>query len=152
VIASSAHQSEQQIDEFAKVTAPIMTVGNHSFDENRQQMPLSQSTRRFDRDSGGGCMPIYSIWESRFPAAKADEGRAVTEAIWRDMRGFEGYLGHELLVDADDPGHLFVVSRWASREHADETLRQYRTHPNVTAADSMVSEPRRRFIAKRAGG
>ena len=49
-------------------------------------------------------MPIYSIWESRFPAARAAEGRAATEAIWRDMPCFEGYLSHELLVDADDPG------------------------------------------------
>ena len=48
-------------------------------------------------------MAIYSIWESRFPAAAAAEGRAVTEAIWRDMPQFEGYVSHELLVDADDP-------------------------------------------------
>ncbi|TWF76529.1 antibiotic biosynthesis monooxygenase [Pseudonocardia hierapolitana] len=97
-------------------------------------------------------MSIYSIWESRFPAARAAEGRAVTEAIWRDMEGFEGYLSHELLVDADDPGHLLVVSRWASREHADETLRLYAGHPNARAANSLVTEPRRRIIASRAEG
>lgn len=51
----------------------------------------------------------------------------MTEAIWRDMQSFEGYLSHELLVDADDPGHLLVVSQWTSREHADETLRLYAT-------------------------
>jgi heme-degrading monooxygenase HmoA len=47
---------------------------------------------------------------------------AVTEAIWRDILDFDGYVSHELLVDADDPGHLFVVSQWASRNHADEAL------------------------------
>ena len=76
-------------------------------------------------------MPIYSIWESQFPAPLAAEGRVATEAIWRDMPCFEGYLSHELLVDADDPGHLLVVSQWASREHADESLRRYAEHPNA---------------------
>jgi len=97
-------------------------------------------------------MPIYAIWESRFPAARAAEGRAVTEAIWQDMQGCEGYLSHELLVDADDPGHLLVVSQWTSREHADETLRRYATHPNARTANSLVTEPRRRIVATRAGG
>ena len=39
----------------------------------------------------------------------------MTERIWEDMLGFEGHAGHELLQDLDDPGHLLVVSRWASR-------------------------------------
>lgn len=97
-------------------------------------------------------MPIYSIWESRFPAPRAAEGRAVTEAIWRDMPCFEGYLSHELLVDADDPGHLLVVSHWTSREHADESLRRYAAHPNARAANDLVTEPRRRILAIRAEG
>jgi quinol monooxygenase YgiN len=95
-------------------------------------------------------MPIFSIWESRCPAGRAAQGREVTEAIWRDMQSFEGYLSHELLVDADDPGHLLVVSRWTSREHADESLRLYATHPNARTANSLVAEPRRRILAIRA--
>jgi heme-degrading monooxygenase HmoA len=94
-------------------------------------------------------MSIYSIWESRFPAGAAAEGRAVTEAIWRDMLGYDGYLGHELLIDADDPGHLLVVSRWTTRECADATLLDYAAHPNAHAADHLVAEPRRRFVATR---
>jgi quinol monooxygenase YgiN len=97
-------------------------------------------------------MPIYAIWESRFPAPQAAAGRAVTEAIWRDMPCFEGYLGHELLVDIDDPGHLLVVSQWTSREHADESLGLYAEHPNARAASSLVAAPRRRILAARASG
>src|SRR5262249_39719569 len=94
-------------------------------------------------------MSVYSIWESRFPKEQAAEGRAVTEAIWRDMLSFDGYLSHELLVDEDDPAHLIGVSQWASREHADESLRVYADHPNVRAVNSLVAEPRRRTIANR---
>jgi quinol monooxygenase YgiN len=97
-------------------------------------------------------MPIYAIWESRFPAPRAATGRAVTEAIWRDMTSFDGYLNHELLVDIDDPGHLLVVSQWASPEHADESLRLYAEHPNARAANDLVVEPRRRILAADAGG
>jgi quinol monooxygenase YgiN len=96
-------------------------------------------------------MPVYAIWESRFPAPRAAEGLATTAAIWRDMPCFEGYLGHELLVDADDPGHLVVVSQWASRDHADESLRRYAGHPNARAANRLVAEPRRRILATLAG-
>jgi quinol monooxygenase YgiN len=76
----------------------------------------------------------------------------VTEAIWRDMTSVEGYLDHELLVDIDDPGHLLVVSQWASQEHADESLRLYADHPNARAANTLVAEPRRRILAAAAGG
>jgi quinol monooxygenase YgiN len=94
---------------------------------------------------------IYSIWESRFPAQAAAEGLAVTEAIWADMAGYDGYLEHAVVVDEDDPGHLLVISQWASRAHADAVLRQYSPHPNARAADQLVTEPRRRFVAHLAG-
>ena len=90
-------------------------------------------------------MAVYSIWESRFSAETADEGLGVTEAIWRDMLGFEGYLEHELIQDLDQPGHLFVVSRWASREAADAAM-SYAAHPNARRAEQLVSEPRRRTV------
>jgi heme-degrading monooxygenase HmoA len=96
-------------------------------------------------------MAVYSIWESRFPPQAVAEGRAVTEAIWRDMPGFDGYLDHELLVDADDLGHLLVISRWETREHADASLRAYSGHPNAQAANRLAAEPRRRIVAAQAG-
>jgi heme-degrading monooxygenase HmoA len=92
-------------------------------------------------------MEIYSIWESRFPPEAADQGLAVTQAIWADMADFDGYRDHTILVDEDDHGHLLVVSRWASREHADAVLREYSPRPNARAADRLVSQPRRRFVA-----
>jgi hypothetical protein len=90
---------------------------------------------------------IYSIWESNFPLPVAAQGLSVTQAIWQDMLDFVGYLDHELLIDADDPGHLLVISRWVSREHADAALDNYRHHPNAEAANRLVFEPRRRILA-----
>lgn len=97
-------------------------------------------------------MSVYSVWESHFPPDAADEGRAVTEAIWGDMTQFEGYLAHELIEDLDDPGHLLVVSRWTTRRGADESLREYAGHPNARLADALVSRPRRRVLGAAVPG
>jgi heme-degrading monooxygenase HmoA len=90
-------------------------------------------------------MSVYSIWESRFPTETAEEGTSVTKAIWQDMLSFDGYLAHELLQDLDQPGHLIVISRWASREAADAAM-SYASHPNAKRADQLVSRPRRRTV------
>lgn len=97
-------------------------------------------------------MAIYSIWESRFPPQAAADGLEVTNAIWADMLAYDGYLEHVVLVDEDDPGHVLVVSQWASRLHADAVLREYSSHPNAQAANRLAAEPRRRFLAARSGG
>jgi quinol monooxygenase YgiN len=91
-------------------------------------------------------MPVYSVWESHFAPEQAHEGRAITEAIWRDMTQFDGYLTHELIEDLDDPGHLLVVSQWTTRQRADEVLREYANHPNARHANELVSRPRTRFV------
>ena len=88
---------------------------------------------------------VYSIWESRFPAQTAEEGIRVTRAIWQDMLSFDGYLAHELIQDLDEPGHVIVISRWASREAADAAM-SYASHPNAKRADQLVNQPRRRTI------
>lgn len=93
-------------------------------------------------------MSVFSIWESRFPNAHQEEGRSVTEEIWQYMQGCEGYLRHVLVEDLDDPGHLFVVSEWASRADADRTLREFGDHPNRRRVDELVSVPRQRTIAR----
>jgi heme-degrading monooxygenase HmoA len=97
-------------------------------------------------------MAVYSIWESHFPPATTGEGLKVTERIWEDMTGFEGYLGHELLQDLADPGHLLVVSRWDSQERADWVLDQYADHANAVEANRLVDRPRRRTVAVKLQG
>jgi heme-degrading monooxygenase HmoA len=90
-------------------------------------------------------MSVYSIWESRFPAEEAEAGIKATQAIWSDMVSFDGYLDHELIEDLDEPGHLFVVCHWTSREAADGAM-SYASHPNAQRVDGLVSEPRRRTV------
>lgn len=95
-------------------------------------------------------MTVLSVWESFFPSEAAAEGRELTEAIWLDdMPSFDGYVSHELIEDVDDAGHLLVVSEWASREDADESLGIYAAHPNAQRVNQLVARPRTRFIGSR---
>ena len=98
-------------------------------------------------------MPVYAAWESHFPPEVAEEGRAITEAIWRDdMPTFDGYVAHELIEDLDDPGHLLVVGQWTTRTRADDAVREYAGHPHARRADELVSRPRRRFLGHAVSG
>lgn len=97
-------------------------------------------------------MPVFSVWQSFFPAEAREEGLAVTEAIWRDMTAFDGYISHELIEDLDDPGHLLVVSQWSTRDRADQVLREYADAPNARRANALVSRPRTRFVGQKVSG
>ena len=94
-------------------------------------------------------MPVFSIWESRFPAEQVQQGREVTEALWQDMPDFPGYLRHVIIEDLNDAGHLFVVSEWESREAADKVLMEYATNPKAQRANELAAEPRRRTVGRR---
>ena len=93
-------------------------------------------------------MSVFSIWESRFPVEAAAEGRQATAAIWHDMLEYDGYLRHVIVEDVDDPGHLFVLSEWESREAADRVRDQYAGHENAAWADRLVTQPRRRVVGR----
>jgi len=93
-------------------------------------------------------MNVFSIWESRFPPESREAGREVTEAIWRDMQGYSGYLRHVIVEDLDDPGHLIVVSEWQSRAAADAVLAEYAEHENARRANALVVQPRRRTVGR----
>jgi hypothetical protein len=98
-------------------------------------------------------MPVYAVWESHFPPEAAQEGRAITEAIWcDDMPKFDGYVAHELIEDLDEPGHLLVVGQWTTRQRADEVVREYANHPNARRANELVSRPRTRFLGRALSG
>lgn len=101
------------------------------------------SPHRFRVDANAG---LFSVEVALSARGGGGGGRAITEAIWRDMTQFDGYLAHELIEDLDAPSHLLVVSRWTTRQSADEVLREYANHPNARRANRLVSRPRTRFV------
>jgi len=100
-------------------------------------------------DRGRAPLRLKAIWEFRYPPEVLAEGMDVVEAIWDDMRSYAGYLSHVIVEDVEDPGHILVVSEWTSSEDADRVRDEYAENPNRVRADELVSEPRRRIVAKR---
>jgi quinol monooxygenase YgiN len=91
-------------------------------------------------------MSVVVLWEAKFGRDHTEEGQAVIKRIWDDMSQFAGYVDHETIVDVSDPGHVVVISHWASREAADRVLAEYRNHPNAVQANRLAVEPRRRTL------
>lgn len=70
-------------------------------------------------------MPVVAFLDVRFTAETATEALAVLDDVLVATRAFDGCLGVEVLVQADDPAHVVVVERWASME-ADTAYRAWR--------------------------
>jgi quinol monooxygenase YgiN len=79
--------------------------------------------RQLDLTEDG--MAITVVWETWLKSGAEAEGLRLTRQVWSDMRAFEGYVSHELLVDQDTPGHIIVLGRWRSRDDADQVRERY---------------------------
>ena len=90
-------------------------------------------------------MDVYVVWETWLKSEYADKGYDITRAIWQDMPGFKGYMGHFLLRDQDDPAHLLLVSHWESRQDAEESKKHYASH-NLTDLQPLLSRERGRTV------
>ena len=89
---------------------------------------------------------VTIIWETWLNPGAEAEGLRLTRQIWSDMKGFEGYLSHRILVDQDVPSHLFVVSEWRSRKEADRVKEQYASSETVRILTPMLARPRGRWV------
>jgi quinol monooxygenase YgiN len=97
--------------------------------------------RRFDPSRLESHMPITALLELRVTPEALDHGvHAEMHAILSDTRAFEGCLGVEVLIDAEDPMHFVAVERWASEEH-DAAYRAWRAGDGQTNLASFLASP-----------
>ena len=89
---------------------------------------------------------VTIVWETWLNPGAEAEGLRLTRQIWSDMKGFEGYWSHRILVDRDAPSHLFVVSEWRSREEADRIKEQYAGSETVRKLTPLLARPRGRWV------
>ncbi|MDR3589193.1 MAG: hypothetical protein P4N41_05985 [Negativicutes bacterium] len=87
---------------------------------------------------------ITIIWDTLLKEEYQDDGLGLIRKIWNDMKQFAGYIEHEILIDADAPGHIVITSCWASRESADQTLAAYAGSEPVRLLSPMLAGPRKR--------
>jgi quinol monooxygenase YgiN len=89
---------------------------------------------------------VTVVWDTWLKADAEAEGLRLTRQVWSDMRGFEGYISHQILVDQDAPGHIIALGRWRSREDADRVREKYKGSETIRRLTPLLARPRERWI------
>ncbi|OWK45639.1 putative quinol monooxygenase [Fimbriiglobus ruber] len=91
-------------------------------------------------------MAVTVVWDSWFKPGAEAEGLRLTRQVWADMHRFEGYLGCQLLVDQDAPGHILALGRWRSRADADQVRDRYKDSETIRQLVPLLARPRDRWV------
>lgn len=89
---------------------------------------------------------VTVVWDTWLKAGAEAEGLQLTRRVWSDMRGFEGYISHQLFVDQDAPGHIIALARWRSRDDADRVREKYKDSGTIRQLTLLLARPRERWI------
>ncbi len=89
---------------------------------------------------------VTVVWDTWLKAGAEAEGLRLTRQVWSDMRGFEGYISHQILVDQDAPGHIIALARWRSRKDADRVREKYKDSETIRQLTSLLARPRERWV------
>lgn len=91
-------------------------------------------------------MTVTSVFDFRFPAESTEEGVRVARSIGEDMPATAGYLGHEVIRDFTDAGHVLVITRWSQRAEAEAVLGTYIHNPKVERASTLIGSAPEGFL------
>ncbi len=89
---------------------------------------------------------VTVAWDTWLKAGKEAEGLRLTRQVWSDMRGFEGYISHQILIDQDAPGHIIVLGRWRNREDPDRVREKYKDSETIRQLTPLLARPRDRWV------
>lgn len=83
-------------------------------------------------------MALTVLLDLRLKAEAVADAPAMLREILTDTRAFNGCVGVDVLVDAEDSSHLILLERWASPE-ADAAYRQWRAGAGATELGSLLA-------------
>jgi quinol monooxygenase YgiN len=89
---------------------------------------------------------ITVVWDTWLKPGTEAEGLQLTRRIWSDMRSFEGFLSHQMLIDEDVPGHIMAVAKWRKRQDADQVRERYKDSETIRRLTPLLARPRERWI------
>lgn len=89
---------------------------------------------------------VTIIWDTQINEGFEKQGLEITRRIWNDMKDFDGYITHEILVDDDDQNHIVILSNWTTREAADMTVKAYAKSEPVKLLAPLLAGPRKRNV------
>jgi quinol monooxygenase YgiN len=87
---------------------------------------------------------VIVIWDTWLKPGSEQEGLRLTRNVWADIRSFDGYLSHRILVDEDAPGHVIAIGTWRSRADADAVRGKYKDSDTIRLLTPLLARPRER--------
>ena len=86
-------------------------------------------------------MPVTVLFELRMKPGAVPAARDLMHRTLEVTRAFDGNLGIEVLVDADDEAHWMMYQLWDTVEH-DEAYRNFRAgEGKVTELPPLLAAP-----------
>lgn len=89
---------------------------------------------------------VTAVWDTWLKAGTESEGLLLTRQIWSDMRGFDGYVSHRILIDQDAPEHTIALGKWRSRADADSVREKYKDSETIRRLTPLLARPRERWV------
>lgn len=91
---------------------------------------------------------VSVVWDMLLDGEHLNEGLSIVRKIWDDMKSFEGYVQHDVLIDDDNPCHIAIISNWTERELADYSVAAYADNELVLQLSPLLAGPRKRNVFK----
>ncbi len=91
---------------------------------------------------------VTVVWDTWLKPSAEAEGLRLTRQVWSDMRSFEGYMSHLILVDQDAPGHIIALANWRSRADADAVREKYKDSETIRQLTPLLARPRDRWVTR----
>ena len=91
-------------------------------------------------------MPVTVVWDTWLKPESVTEGLRLTRQVWSDMRSFDGYISHQLLIDEDNPAHIIALGIWRHRQDADGVRGLYKDSETIRLLTPLLVRPRERWI------
>lgn len=91
---------------------------------------------------------VTVVWDTWLKPGTETEGLQLTRKVWSDMRSFDGYLSHQILVDQQAPGHVIALAKWRSLEAADAVRERYKASETIRQLTPLLARPRERWVVQ----
>jgi heme oxygenase (mycobilin-producing) len=78
-------------------------------------------------------MTVSATLDLHVAPESLESAPALITSVLDQTRAFDGCLGVDVFVDADDPTHFIAIEHWESAEH-DAAYREWRTTPAGASA------------------
>lgn len=91
-------------------------------------------------------MSVISIFDFYFSPNETEEGLSVARSIGNDMPATEGYIGHDVIQDTADAGHVVVMTRWGQQSEGEAVLTEYLHNPKVARASELLGDAPSGFL------